>query len=133
MSAARGPMIEDLDPFDLPDWLGEGAITWEPESGIAAGALLRGRLTDGRETVACDLLAVDEAYPAPVTSDDVRRRSHQAWRHGEVHLVRHDQRPTLAVPGRDFTADRVLDAVGRLARAVGATPENYAVLLRLGG
>ncbi len=122
----------DLDPFDLPAWLGEADVTWEPEGSIAAGALVRGRLTDGEQTLACDLLAVDEAYPAPVADDGSRRRTHQAWRHGQVQLVEHDGRPTLAVPGRDFTAETVLDAVERLARAVGAAPERYAVLLRLG-
>ena len=37
-------------------------------------------VADGHEPLACDLLAVDEAYPAPVAGDDVRRRAHQAWR-----------------------------------------------------
>jgi hypothetical protein len=125
--------IDDLDPFELPAWLGLGDVTWEPESAVTAGALVRGRLTDAESSVPCDLLAIDEAYPAPVAADDVRRRAHQAWRHGQVLLVEHDGRPTLAVPGRDFTADAVLTAVGRLAKAVGAAPERYAVLLRLGG
>ena len=44
----------------------------------------------------------------------------------------YDGRLTLTVPGRDFTADRVLDALARLARAVGASPDDYAALLRLG-
>ncbi len=126
-------LIEEHDPFDLPAWLGEQQVTWEPETAIAGGALVRGHLTDGDQSVACDLLAVDEAYPAPVADDGTRRRTHQAWRHGQVLLTRVDGRATLAVPGRDFTADRVLDAVGRLANAVGAAPERYAVLLRLGG
>ncbi|MEZ5092632.1 hypothetical protein [Nocardioides sp.] len=124
--------ILDLDPFDLPGWLGEGEVVWEPETSIAGGSLVRGRLTDGDRSVPCDLLAVDEAYPSPVAGDGVRRQSHQAWRHGQVHLVEHDGRPTLAVPGRDFTADAVLEAVGRLAKAVGAETERYSVLLRLG-
>ncbi len=122
----------ELDPFDLPPWLGEGDVTWEPESGIGGGAHVSGRLTDGEASLPVDLLAVDEAYPAPVASDDVRRRAHQAWRHGQVLLVDVEGRATLAVPGRDFTADRVLDVVGRLAKAVGASPDRYAVLLRLG-
>ena len=36
------------------------------------------------------------------------------------------------MPGTGFTADLVLDAVCRLAKAVGASPDNYAVLLRIG-
>ena len=124
--------LEALDPFDLPAWLGEGEVTWEPQGPIAGSALVRGRLTDGEQSFPCDLLAVDEAYPSPVAGDACRRHSHQAWRHGQIHLVDHDGRPTLAVPGRDFTADTVLDAIERLARAVGAAPDHYAVLLRLG-
>jgi hypothetical protein len=124
--------LDVLDPFDLPAWLGVARVTWEPEGPIAGGALVRGRLTDGEQDIACDLLAVDEAYPAPVAPDDCRRQSHLAWRHGQVHLVEREGRPTLAVPGRDFTADTVLDAVGRLAKAVGAAVDRYAVLLRLG-
>ena len=38
----------------------------------------------------------------------------------------------LAVPGTGFGADLVLDALGRLAKAVGARAERYAALLRLG-
>lgn len=124
--------LADLDPFDLPAWLGEGDVTWEPQGAIAGSALVHGRLTDGEQSVPCDLLAVDEAYPTPVADDASRRHSHQAWRHGQVHLVEHEGRPTLAVPGRDFTAETVLDAIERLARAVGAAPDRYAVLLRLG-
>ncbi len=124
--------LDDLDPFDLPAWLGEGDVTWVPQGSVAGSSLVRGRLTDGEQSLPCDLLAVDEAYPSPVAGDGVRRKTHQAWRHGQVHLVDHDGRPTLAVPGRDFTAETVLDAVERLARAVGAAPEHYAVLLRLG-
>lgn len=124
--------LDHLDPFDLPGWLGERDVIWEPEGAIAGSALVRGRLTDGDRSVPCDLLAVDEAYPAPVADDVSRRHSHQAWRHGQIHLVEHEGRPTLAVPGRDFTAEGVLDAIERLARAVGAAPDHYSVLLRLG-
>ena len=41
-------------------------------------------------------------------------------------------RPTLACPGTGFGADRVVEVIGRLAKAVGARPENYVVALRLG-
>jgi hypothetical protein len=82
--------------------------------------------------VPCDLLAVDEAYPAPVVDDATRLRVHQAWRHGQVVIGEHGARMVLAVPGTRFGPELVLDALGRLARAVGARAERYAVLLRLG-
>ena len=125
----------EVDPFDLPEWLGTSDVTWEALSGLRAGHLVIGRLTGecAGDVVPCDLLAVDEAYPAPVVGDDLRLAAHRAWRHGQVALLTRDDRATLAVPGRGFEADRVLDAIERLAKAVGALPERYAVHLRLGG
>lgn len=123
----------DVDPFDLPAWLGESPVTWWPDEGIRVGHLVTGLLTAGAsEALPCDLLAVDEAYPRPVVDDGIRTRTHQSWRHGQVLLVAYDGRLTLAVPGRDFSADLVLDALARLARAVGASPDDYAATLRLG-
>ena len=135
MTAPGPPALPDLDPFDLPDWLGETEVTWEPESGIRTGHQVRGRLTAGDTTdeLPCDLLAVDEAYPVPVADDQARLRAHQAWRHGQILLVEADGRLTLAVPGTSFTADGVLDALGRLAKAVGASADQYAARLRIGG
>lgn len=136
MSAVAPPALEDVDPFDLPDWLGESEVTWTPEIGVRTGHHVAGRLSgeeaDGSE-LACDLLAVDEAYPMPVADDRARLRAHQAWRHGEILLVSRDERLTLAVPGTEFSADLVLEAVGRLAKAVGAAQDRYAAHLRIGG
>jgi hypothetical protein len=134
--------IIDVDPFDLPEWLGTGDVVWRADVGLRTGHLVRGRLTaeewsSGSDAgnvpeVACDLLAVDEAYPSPVVDDATRLRVHQAWRHGQVVIGRHDDRVVLAVPGTGFGPDLVLDALGRLARAVGAHTDRYAALLRLG-
>ncbi len=127
-------MTTPVDPFDLPEWLGEGQVTWTPACGIHGRHLVPGSLTgDDGDTLPCALLAVDEAYPTSVADDGLRRQTHQAWRHGQVHLVSDDDRLTLTVPGRSFTAELVLEVVSRLAKAVGAAPEQYAVLLRLGG
>jgi hypothetical protein len=123
----------EVDPFDLPDWLGEPGVTWSAESGLHGGHLVKGVLRSPSGELACDLLAVDEAYPTPVADDTTRLRTHQAWRHGQVHLASYDDRVTLLVPGRGFSAELVLDVVGRLAKAVGAPADHYAVLLRLGG
>lgn len=123
-----------LDPFDLPEWLGESDVTWSAEAGLRQGYAVPGSLVaDGQEPLPCDLLAVDEAYPTAVADEKVRHDAHQAWRHGEVLLVAADDgRLTLAVPGTRFTADLVLDALARLAKAVGASPDRYAVRLRIG-
>lgn len=124
---------EEVDPFDLPDTLGTGAVAWTPHRGLGCGHLVPGDLVpaDG-EPVPCDLLAVDQAYPAPVAADDLRSAAHQAWQHGQVHLVRLDGRLTLAVPGTSMDAARTLDALARLTRALGASPEDFTAHLRLG-
>lgn len=133
--------VRDVDPFDLPDWLGESEVIWAAEVGVRSGHHVSGHLsteppdrarTAEAPTLACDLLAVDEAYPTPVADDRVRLRAHQAWRHGEILLVYRQERLTLAVPGTSFTADLVLEALGRLAKAVGASQERYAACLRIG-
>ena len=128
--------ITDTDPFDLPEWLGTSEVVWRADSGLSAGHLVRGRLTGeddagGPQEIACDLLAVDEAYPAPVVDDATRLRVHQAWRHGQVVIGEVDSRLVLAVPGTGFDPELVLDALARLSRAVGAHAERYAALLRL--
>jgi len=125
--------VDPVDPFDLPDELGTGEVTWCADEGLA-GHRVRGHLqpAGAAEPVVCDLLAVDEAYPAPVADDATRLLTHQAWRHGQVHLVSDDGRLTVLVPGRAFTPETVLVALTRFARALGADPASYAVLLRLG-
>jgi hypothetical protein len=125
--------ITDIDPFDLPEWLGALDVVWRADAGLRTGHLVRGRLTaDGVDDLLCDLLAVDEAYPQPVVDDASRLRVHQAWRHGQVVIGTLDSRMVLAVPGTGFGPELVLEALGRLARAVGAHAERYAALLRLG-
>ena len=123
-----------LDAFDLPDWLGEGEVTWTSDDVTRSGAFVAGCLLGaGDQRQPCDLLAVDLAYPAPVVDDQIRTAAHQAWKHGQVLLLDRDGRAALAVPGTSFTADTVLDAITRLAKAVGAAPASYSVRLRLGG
>jgi len=138
--------LTDIDPFDLPEWLGTDDVVWRADAGLQTGHLVRGRLTadptgadptgpgasDDPGEIVCDLLAVDEAYPAPVVDDATRLRVHQAWRHGQVVVGDLGGRMVLAVPGTGFGPDLVLEALARLARAVGARAERYAALLRLG-
>lgn len=137
MRPAPRLVLSDVDPFDLPEWLGVHDVTWSTDTGVRTGHHVTGRLDDDGSPddgsgLDCDLLAVDDAYPVPVVADDVRARAHQAWHHEQVLLAEHDGRLTLAVPGSAFTADLVLDALSRLAKAVGASPERYAVRLRIG-
>lgn len=126
-------VLAPLDPFDLPEWLGESDVTWIAGGGLRSGHAVAGSLSaEGHDPVPCDLLAIDEAYPVPVASDAIRHDAHQAWRHGQVLLVDAGDRLTLAVPGTGFTADLVLDALARLAKAVGASADHYSVRLRIG-
>lgn len=125
--------MSEVDPFDLPEWLGEREVTWRADSGLTEAPRVSGRLTGGDDDVPCDLLAVDEAYPEPVADDQTRRLAHQAWQHGQVLLGELDDRLTLLVPGARVDPARVLDTLGRLARAVGAPPERYAAHLVVGG
>ena len=137
-SAATSGGARDVDPFDLPDWLGSGRVDLEPDQGIRVGHLVPGLLTGvAGDRLPCDLFAVDEAYPTPVTDDDTRTRSHQAWRHGQVLLLSYDEpadarrarpgvrrqpgprRPRPAGPGGRCDARRLR----------GAAPARHAIVL----
>lgn len=140
------PTPAPVDPFDLPDWLGERQVTWVAEGGVRDGARVPGRLQEDAvagggapavapgppEPLACDLLAVDAAFPVPVVDEATRTAAHQAWHHGQVHLGALGGRLTLLTPGAALSADTALEAVARLARAVGSDGHRYAVLLRIG-
>ncbi len=128
-------VIGGIDPFDLPEWLGEVEVTWTPEDGIHDRYLVPGLLTGGARPVPAlrHCWPSTRPTPQPVADDDLRHRAHQAWRHDQVLLVTVDGRLTLAVPGTSFTAELVLETLARLAKAVGARPSSFSVLLRLGG
>lgn len=131
--SARPPAPGAVDPFELPDWLGDREVTWVADDSLRGGHHVPGRLTaEGAADLACDLLAVDQAFPGPVADEETRTASHQAWRHGQVHLGDVEGRLVLLVPGAGFTADTVIEAVARLAAAVGADARRYAALLRIG-
>jgi hypothetical protein len=125
------PDVVEVDAFDLPEWLGESEVTWRAESSIRGSHHLTGDLVGGDEPLPCDLLAADLAYPKPVLDGEWRRAAHQQWTHGQVLLVEYDGRLTLAVPGTGFTADRVLESLARLAKAVGVKPQRFVAALRL--
>lgn len=136
MSTEAPLHLTEVDPFDLPDWLGEDPVIWAPEHGLGTGHLVPGRLSTSPDLqhppLACDLLAVDEAYPTAVTLPALRVRAHQVWKHGQVLLTTTGERLTLAVPGTFFTADRTLECLHRLSLAVGARSDQFSALLSIG-
>jgi hypothetical protein len=129
------PSYDEQDPFDLPGWLGESEVTWQAETALDSGHLVLGTLSvlgvPGHDAVPCDLLAVDDAYPEPVADEGLRVRCHQVWRHGEVLVAVDRSRTLLVVPGSRLDTAVALEAIARLARAVGAT-RPWSVLLRVG-
>lgn len=126
--------LTDVDPFDLPEWLGTSDVVWRSDGALDVGHVVEGRLTGpDQPDLACDLLAVDQAYPTPVADDRTRLRAHQAWRHGQVLVGERDGRLTLVVPGTQWGPELVLETLRRFARAVGARGERFAALLRVGG
>jgi hypothetical protein len=128
----RRPSVEPVDAFDLPDWLGVAPVTWTAVDSIGASHLVAGslRTADG-DSLDCDVLACDLAYPLPVLDERWRHDAHQAWTLGEVLLVEYDGRLTLVVPGTTVGAEPTLEAVRRLAKAVGAPADRFTVALRL--
>lgn len=128
---AKAATVAPVDPFDLPEWLGTCEITWTAESSSRGSHLVTGTLSSSGGSLACDLMAADRAYPQPSLTESWRREAHQAWTHGQVLLVEHDGRLTLAVPGTEFTADRVLESLARLAKAVGVPAVRFVAQLRL--
>lgn len=123
--------VSEVDPFDLPEWLGELEVTWRADTSVRGSHHVEGELRGDGGRLPCDLLAADLAYPQPVLEGQWRRAAHQQWTYGQVLLVDYDGRLTLAVPGTDFTADRVLESLTRLAKAVGVKPSRFVAALRL--
>lgn len=122
----------ELDPFDLPEWLGVDEVTWSPDEGLQGG-LVAGTITSdaSHESLPCDLMAADLAHPVPLLPERVRTQVHQAWVRDEVLLIGRDDRVTVAAPGTEPSADQVLEMLARFAKAVGARPEHFAARLYL--
>ncbi len=119
------------DPFELPEWLGTGEVTWATEQTVAGSAAVTGRFEQAGVHLAADLMAVDRAFPVVALADDWRTPAHQAWAHGEVLLLEVDERLTLAVPGHALTADLALEALRRFARSIGIRSDRLVAALRL--
>jgi hypothetical protein len=125
------PTVEPVDAFELPEWLGTAEVTWSAHSTVRGARVIEGVLASTEGRLPCDLMAADVAYPEPLLADPWRRQAHQAWEHGQVLLLSYDGRLTLAVPGTAYSADGVLETVGRLAKSVGVPPGRFLVCLRL--
>lgn len=125
-----GDDVSRVDPFDLPEWLGEGEVVWTAASALTGRNRVEGELRGGDGRLGCDVLAVDQAWPQPVVTEEWRRAAHGEWTRGEVLLVDLHDRLTAVVPGTSLAADVVLEVIGRLARSVGVPPSRYLVALR---
>ena len=128
--SGAGGAVRPVEPFDLPEWLGEGEVVWTAATSLDGRNRVEGELRGGEERLGCDVLAIDQAWPAPVLAEEWRRAAHGEWSRGEVLLVRFHDRLTLVVPGTSLAADTVLQVVGRLARSVGVPPSRFLVALR---
>lgn len=125
-----GDGVASVDPFDLPEWLGEGDVVWTAASALTGRSRVEGELRGDGGSLRCDVLAVDLAWPEPVVPEQCRRAAHGEWSRGEVLLVDLGGRLTAVVPGTSLDADVVLEVIGRLARSVGVPPAHFLVALR---
>ena len=98
---------------------------------VRGASRVEGELAGDGQSLPCDLMAADIAFPQPLLDETSRRAAHQAWAHGQVLLVAYDGRLTLPVPGTAWSADGALEAVGRLAKALGVRQDRFSVTLRL--
>ena len=108
-------------------------MIWRPEGGIRAATRWRVALSGGGGAAAratCSPSTRPIPSRSPTTSCGTRPTRPGGT--GRCSWSTYDGRLTLAVPGTEFTADRVLETLARLAKAVGARPGSFAALLRLG-
>lgn len=121
--------IEEVDPFDLPEWLGEGEVTWlsqDEDPGHRRGLIMG----SADERLQLDVVAADRAYPQAFLPDIWRTHVHRAWEHNQVLLLEIDSRLMMLIPGTRVSADDVLGAMSRFARSIGAFPASFVVSIR---
>ena len=131
--------VEEVDPFDLPDWLAEQHVLWQAaeRAGSERGSgTIHGQITplyggSPDHAFAVDVLAFDVALLKAVCDEESRHLAHESWHYGQVALFNRGGRVTLAVPCTEFTTDLVCEAVRRFSRSVGAEPTRFLVQLRL--
>lgn len=132
MTGSRASSVSGADAFELPEWLGVEDVTWTATTSLGEAAHVSGTLagSSGAE-LPCDLLASDLAYPFSVLEEKWRAAAHRAWQMGETELLEYDGRLTLTVPGTAVGVELALEAVRRLAKAVGAPSSRFTVAVRL--
>lgn len=134
--------VTPVDAFDLPEWVGEREVVWRSDvaldSPLVTGTLSAdhpGRAEDGTSAgpapMPCDLLACDRAYPEPALPERWRREAHAQWALQQVLLVEVRERLTLVCPGVDVETATALEALRRLAKAVGVPSSRITAALRL--
>jgi hypothetical protein len=126
------PVVTSVDAFELPEWLGVEEVTWTAVTSLEEAPRVSGALAGpSGATLECDLLAGDLAYPRAVLEEKWRAAAHHAWQLGETQLLEYDGRLTLVVPGTTVAVELALEAVRRLAKAVGAPSSRFTVAIRL--
>jgi hypothetical protein len=119
------------DPFDLPEWLGSGELTWVAASGLASASLSGALVGQDGERLPLSIIAADRAYPTPVVDEEVRRAVHQAWALNQVVILDDDGCQTLAVPTVTLDTELVCEAMRRFARAIGVDTSRVSLTIRL--
>ncbi len=122
---------QPADPFDLPEWLGEDALTWAAEHDLSSVHVVGVLTSTAGQQLPLDLLCVDAAFPAPVVSERVRHDVHQAWHYGQVLLLGRPGNTALGVPVARIDADLSCDALRRFAKAIGVPSDRMSVTLQL--
>ncbi len=126
------PVVQPVEAFDLPEWLGVEDITWTAVTSLGSDPRVTGSLVGGSGVeLACDMLACDLAYPRSVVEEKWRAAAHRSWQLGETLLLEYDERLTLVVPGTTVSVEDALEVVRRFAKAVGAPSDRYTVAIRL--
>lgn len=126
------PAVVPVDAFDLPEWLGVDEVTWTAVTSLGSAPRVSGALSSASgSSLECDVLACDLAYPQAVLDEKWRSGAHHAWQLGETLLLEYDGRLTLVVPGTSVGVEHALEAVRRLAKAVGAPADRFTVAIRL--
>jgi hypothetical protein len=128
----RPRTVRPVDAFDLPEWLGVEDVTWTAVTSLGKAPRVTGSLQGASgASLECDVLACDLAYPETVLEEQWRAAGHRAWQLGETELLEYDDRLTLVVPGTRVRVEAALEAIRRLAKAVGAPSSRFTVAIRL--